>query len=78
MAGTLGSGFVGRTTEREVLDGPLARVRAGESQALIIRGCAGSRSTRSAREDRRLSVPTPPNEPGVDVDAIRRDLDESW
>src|SRR6476620_1452180 len=41
MVGTLGSGFVGRTTEREVLDGLLARVREGESEALVIRGEAG-------------------------------------
>src|SRR3954447_17355703 len=41
MVGTLGSGFVGRTTEREVLDGLLARVREGESEALVIRGDAG-------------------------------------
>jgi DNA-binding CsgD family transcriptional regulator len=41
MVGTRGSGFVGRTTEREVLDGLLARVREGESEALVIRGEAG-------------------------------------
>src|SRR4051794_30908190 len=41
MVGTLGPGFVGRTTEREVLDGLLARVREGESEALVIRGEAG-------------------------------------
>src|SRR3954454_9393726 len=41
MVGTLGSGFVGRTTEREVLDGLLARVREGDSEALVIRGEAG-------------------------------------
>ena len=34
-------GFVGRTSEREVLDGLLARVRGGESEALVIRGGAG-------------------------------------
>jgi AAA ATPase-like protein len=39
MVGT--SGFVGRTTEREILDGLLARVRDGESEALVIRGEAG-------------------------------------
>jgi DNA-binding CsgD family transcriptional regulator len=38
---TRGLGFVGRTTERDVLDGLLARVRAGESEALVIRGEAG-------------------------------------
>ncbi len=41
MVGTRGSGFVGRTTEREVIDGLLARVREGESEALAIRGEAG-------------------------------------
>ena len=41
MVGTRGSGFVGRTTEREVLDGLLARVREGESGAMVIRGEAG-------------------------------------
>src|SRR3954454_1795923 len=41
MVGTLGSGFVGRTTEREILDGLLARVREGESEAVLIRGEAG-------------------------------------
>ena len=33
--------FIGRTIEREVLDGLLARVRGGESEVLIIRGEAG-------------------------------------
>ena len=32
---------MGRTIEREVLDGLLARVRAGASEALVIRGEAG-------------------------------------
>src|SRR3954453_5762016 len=41
MVGTLGSGFVGRTTERALLDGLLERVREGESEALVIRGEAG-------------------------------------
>ena len=41
MVGTRGPGFVGRTTEREVLDGLLARVREGKSEALVIRGEAG-------------------------------------
>src|SRR5262245_55662550 len=36
-----GPGFVGRTTERELLDGLLAEVRGGESRALVIRGEAG-------------------------------------
>jgi len=38
---TLGPGFVGRTSEREALDGLLTRVRAGESRVLVIRGEAG-------------------------------------
>jgi DNA-binding NarL/FixJ family response regulator len=41
MVGTRGPGFLGRTTERDVLDGLLARVRKGESEALVIRGEAG-------------------------------------
>jgi DNA-binding CsgD family transcriptional regulator len=41
MVGTRGPGFLGRTTERDVLDGLLARVRAGKSEALVIRGEAG-------------------------------------
>jgi DNA-binding CsgD family transcriptional regulator len=36
-----GPGFVGRATERDVLDGLLTRVRAGESEALVLRGEAG-------------------------------------
>jgi DNA-binding CsgD family transcriptional regulator len=41
MVATRGPGFVGRTTERGLLDGLLARVRAGESEALVIRGETG-------------------------------------
>src|SRR3954468_11165848 len=41
MVGTRRSGFLGRTTERQVLDGLLARVREGESEVLVIRGEAG-------------------------------------
>src|SRR3954469_23733770 len=41
MVATRGPGFVGRSTERDVLDGLLATVRAGESEALVIRGEAG-------------------------------------
>jgi ABC-type transport system involved in cytochrome c biogenesis ATPase subunit len=41
MVGTSGSGLASRTTERAVLDGLLARVREGESEALVIRGEAG-------------------------------------
>jgi DNA-binding CsgD family transcriptional regulator len=36
-----GPGFVGRTSEREALDGLLARVRSGESEVLAIRGEPG-------------------------------------
>ncbi len=41
MSTTRGPGFVGRTSERQVLDGLLARVRGGESRVLVIRGEAG-------------------------------------
>jgi DNA-binding CsgD family transcriptional regulator len=41
MSATLGPAFVGRTSERDVLDGLLARVRGGESAVLVIRGEAG-------------------------------------
>jgi len=41
MAVIRGPGFVGRTSERELLDGLLARVRVGESEVLVIRGEAG-------------------------------------
>jgi DNA-binding CsgD family transcriptional regulator len=41
MAAIRGPGFVGRTSERELLDGLLARVRGGESEVLVIRGEAG-------------------------------------
>jgi DNA-binding CsgD family transcriptional regulator/tetratricopeptide (TPR) repeat protein len=41
MATTRGPGFVGRTSERKVLDGLLAKVRGGESEVLVIRGEAG-------------------------------------
>ena len=41
MAVTRGPGFVGRTSERELLDGLLARVRAGDSEVVVIRGEAG-------------------------------------
>jgi DNA-binding CsgD family transcriptional regulator len=41
MAGTLGSGFLDRTSEREVLDGLLANVRGGQSAVLVMRGEAG-------------------------------------
>ena len=41
MVATRGPGFVGRSSERELIDGMLARVRAGDSEALIIHGEAG-------------------------------------
>ena len=41
MSASLGPAFVGRTSEREVLDGLLTRVRGGESEVLVIRGEAG-------------------------------------
>jgi DNA-binding CsgD family transcriptional regulator len=41
MVASRGPGFVGRATERGELDAILARVRAGESEALVIRGEAG-------------------------------------
>src|ERR1700733_12579210 len=41
MAAIRGQAFVGRTSERERLDGLLARVREGESEVLVIRGGAG-------------------------------------
>src|SRR3954452_14745315 len=41
MSATRGPAFLGRTSEREVLDGLLARVRGGESEVLVIRGEAG-------------------------------------
>ena len=41
MSAIRGPAFVGRTTERDVLDGLLARVRWGESEVLVIHGEAG-------------------------------------
>src|SRR5919198_287229 len=41
MSTVPGPGFVGRTSERALLDGLLARVRTGESGVLVIRGEAG-------------------------------------
>src|SRR5688572_29916549 len=41
MAATLASAFLGRTSEREVLDRLLANVRGGQSAVLVIRGEAG-------------------------------------
>ena len=41
MAATLASGFLDRTSEREVLDRLLANVREGQSAVLVMRGEAG-------------------------------------
>ena len=41
MVATHAPGFVGRSSERDVLDQLLDRVRGGESEALVIRGEAG-------------------------------------
>jgi DNA-binding CsgD family transcriptional regulator len=41
MSATRGLAFVGRTSERAVLDGLLAKVREGASEVLVIRGEAG-------------------------------------
>jgi hypothetical protein len=41
MAATLASGFLDRTSEREVLDRLLANVRGGQSAVLVMRGGAG-------------------------------------
>src|SRR5262249_39455493 len=41
MTATLASGLLDRTSEREVLDGVLARAREGQSAVLVIRGEAG-------------------------------------
>src|SRR5919197_5873754 len=41
MSSIRAPGFVGRTSEREVLDGLLAKVGGGESEVIVIRGEAG-------------------------------------
>src|SRR6187455_168680 len=41
MPATRPSGFMGRTSERDVLDGLLANARGGQSDVLVIRGEAG-------------------------------------
>src|SRR4026209_1423085 len=41
MPATLAPGFIGRTSERDVLDGLLAKARSGQSGILVIRGEAG-------------------------------------
>src|ERR1700750_778086 len=49
MSATRAPAFVGRTSERDVLDGLLARVREGESEVLVIRGEAGIGQTAMLR-----------------------------
>jgi DNA-binding CsgD family transcriptional regulator len=49
MSATRAPAFVGRASERDVLDGLLARVRAGQSEALVIRGEAGIGKTAMVR-----------------------------
>src|SRR4051812_7720741 len=49
MADTLASGFLDRTSEREVLDRLLARAREGHSAVLVIRGEAGIGKTELLR-----------------------------
>jgi DNA-binding CsgD family transcriptional regulator len=49
MSATPRPAFVGRTSERELLDGLLARVRGGESEVLVIRGEAGVGKTAMLR-----------------------------
>ena len=41
MPATLASGFIDRTSEREVLDRLLAHAREGQSAVLVMRGEAG-------------------------------------
>src|SRR6476619_892702 len=41
MSATIGPAFLGRTSERDVLDGLLTRVRGGESEVMVLRGEAG-------------------------------------
>src|ERR671931_550431 len=49
MSATRGSAFVGRTSERDVLDGLLTSVRRGESEVLVIRGEPGIGKTALVR-----------------------------
>jgi hypothetical protein len=41
MAAIREPGFMGRASEREMLDGLLVRVRGGDSEVLVVRGEAG-------------------------------------
>ncbi|MER6798869.1 ATP-binding protein, partial [Amycolatopsis mediterranei] len=56
MVATRGPGLVGRSGERESLDGLLARVRAGESAALVVRGEAGIGKTALLRHTARQAA----------------------
>ena len=51
----LSPGFVGRSSERDLLDGMLSSVRAGESKVLVIRGEAGIGKTALLRYAARQS-----------------------
>jgi DNA-binding CsgD family transcriptional regulator len=55
MAATFASGFLDRTSEREVLDRLLANVRGGQSAVLVIRGEAGIGKTELLRYVARLA-----------------------
>src|SRR4051812_43657882 len=55
MAASPASGFLDRTSEREVLDRLLAQVREGESAVLVIRGEAGIGKTALLRYTARLA-----------------------
>src|SRR5689334_11455880 len=56
MVATRGPGFVGRNSERDVLETLLARVRGGESEALVIRGEAGIGKTALLRHTARQAA----------------------
>jgi DNA-binding CsgD family transcriptional regulator len=56
MSAVRGQAFVGRTGERDVLDRLLARVRQGESEALVIRGAAGMGKTALLRYSARQAA----------------------
>jgi DNA-binding CsgD family transcriptional regulator len=55
MAATLASGFLDRTSEREVLDRLLATAREGQSAVLVMRGEAGIGKTELLRYTARLA-----------------------